>query len=137
MMNNKVKRFIVVVAPFVLMAALIVCASYAVNNLRLPRCFFYTVLHFHCPGCGMIRACESLLRGDILLSLRNNFMFIGGIVLGALYYLEYALKVFGKKVNFKFLHNPKFIYGFLIFLGVFYVLRNFIPEIAPISEMIK
>lgn len=77
------------------------------------------------------------MRGDIFLSLRNNFMFIGGIVLGALYYIEYALKVFGKKVNFKILHNPKFIYGLLIIIGIYVVLRNFIPEIAPISEMIK
>lgn len=85
----------------------------------------------------MTRAGYALINGDILLSLRNNIMLVGGIVLGGAYYLEYTLKVFGKKVNFKILHNPKFIYGLLIIIGIYVVLRNFIPEIAPISEMIK
>lgn len=59
-------------------------------------------------------------------------MVIGGILLGAVYYIEYALKVFGKNVNFKVLHNRKIIYILLMVLGLFAVARNFIPYIAPI-----
>ena len=131
-MSIKIKRIIVIISPFILITVLAFLAYFVINNVRLPQCFFNKYLHIYCPGCGMTRAAEALMRGDILLSLRNNFMLIGGIVLGLLYYIEYALKVFGKKVNFKVLHNPKVIYAFLILLGVFFVLRNFIPAIAPV-----
>lgn len=130
-MNIKLKRFIVIFLPPALIALFFICASFVVRHISFPQCFFNKYLGIYCPGCGITRAVKALLRGDIVFSLRNNFMVLGGIVLGALYYLEYALKVFGKKVRFKFLHKPVLIYGFLIFLGVFAVLRNFIPAIAP------
>lgn len=126
------KRTAVCVVPVLLLIILYIIAKNVFSYITFPPCVFYTHMHFLCPSCGMTRAAIALFNGDLFLSLRSNFMLIGGFMLGFVYYLEYALRVFGKNVNFRIIHSPKVIYGFLIFLGVFYFVRNFIPYIAPI-----
>ncbi len=79
----------------------------------------------------MTRAAAALIHGDILLSLRQNLMLVLGIIIFAVYYLEFAIWAFGKPVRFP-IHNIKLLYVFLAFLAIYSIARNFVPAIAPI-----
>lgn len=72
------------------------------------------------------------MRGDILLSLRQNFLLITLIILSVVYYIEYLLRSFGVKINLKPLHNIKLLWTALIFVGLFTVAKNIFPVLAPI-----
>lgn len=79
----------------------------------------------------MTRSVIALINGDIVLSLRNNALIILGISLLVALYLEFAFKVFGKRLRLP-IHSNRFIIGALIFVGVYSVLRNFVPILAPV-----
>ncbi len=41
-----------------------------------PRCLFFHLTGFYCPGCGNTRALYALLHGNLLQSLRCNAMLL-------------------------------------------------------------
>ncbi len=67
-----------------------------------------------------------------MLSLRQNILLVIGMIIAAVYYIELLLKAFGVKIDLKPLHSIKTLWGALIFLGVFTVLRNVFPVLAPV-----
>lgn len=91
----------------------------------------YMILGIYCPGCGCTRAVQALVDGNILLSLRQNASVIIGIISALLIYSEYFFKAFGIKTSNPF-RNHIFVWVFIIALGLYYILRNFIPVLAPI-----
>ncbi len=72
------------------------------------------------------------MRGDVLLSLRQNPLLITGMVLLLVYYIGFLVRAFGKSLKIRFLHSPKVLWAALVFLAVFTVLRNIVPGLAPI-----
>ncbi|MBE6825145.1 MAG: DUF2752 domain-containing protein [Ruminococcaceae bacterium] len=130
---TKSQKIFYIVLPFVLIPVLVILGRYISNYTHLfPPCPSYTLLHFSCPGCGTTRAVTALLHGDILLSLRQNPFVIIGIVLIALVYVEFLLKVFNKKLPFEIFSNMKITWTVLIALGIFTVMKNIFPILAPI-----
>ncbi|MCI6653470.1 MAG: DUF2752 domain-containing protein [Ruminococcus sp.] len=125
------ERILVILLPIITVTVLYFAAVFVAKNVTLPRCLTYKYFGIYCPGCGMTRSVIALLHGDILLSLRNNALIIFGILLLLAIYLELVFKAFGKRLRFP-IHSNKFIIGTLILIGVYSVLRNFIPFLAPI-----
>ncbi|MGN0459424.1 MAG: DUF2752 domain-containing protein [Ruminococcus sp.] len=125
------KRILVILLPIISVILLYFVAVFVAKNIPLPQCLTYKYLGVYCPGCGMTRSVIALLNGDILLSLRDNALIILGILLVLAIYLELVFKVFGKRLRFP-IHSNKFIFGVLIFIGVYSVLRNFVPFLAPV-----
>lgn len=108
-------------------------AVFALSNFSFWQCPINSFLHIYCPGCGTTRAVTSLFHGDILLSLRQNAVILVVIILALAWYIELVLRVFGKNVRFPLIHNAKFYYILLAVWLAYAVLRNFIPEIAPVG----
>lgn len=125
------ERILVVLLPIISAILLYFVAVFVAKNITLPQCLTYKYFEIYCPGCGMTRSVIALLHGDILLSLRDNALIIFGILLLFALYLELVFKVFGKRLRFP-IHSNKFIIGILILMGVYSVLRNFVPFLAPV-----
>ena len=130
------QKALVIIAPF---AAAAVCGATAYLILRyvtLWPCPSYTLLHIFCPGCGSTRAVSALLHGDFLLALRQNLAVPVMLLLAVLYYLEFALKVWGVRFRFPLLHNKVFIAALFAFWLIYAIVRNFVPAIAPTETTI-
>jgi hypothetical protein len=88
-----------------------------------PVCMFHSVTGLNCPGCGMTRALYALLHGNLRLALKDNALFV--FTLAAL--MGWSGRLICRKLKKQpatFNVAPKFLWGFLIVVLVFAVLRN-------------
>ena len=133
MQYKRWQKALVIIAPF---AAAAVCGAAAYLILRyvtLWPCPSLTLLHIYCPGCGSTRAVAALLHGDLLLALRQNSVIPVMLLMAVLYYLEFALKVWGVRFRFPVIHNKVFITALFVCWLIYAVVRNFVSAIAPIE----
>ena len=126
-------KVLVFAVPAISLAYLCAIAYFALKNFSFWPCPYYTYMHVYCPGCGMTRAVTALMRGDILMSLRQNVLALFGIVVALMFYIELVLKVFGRDFKFPLIHSLKFWMIVIAFIFAFTVARNFVPEIAPVG----
>lgn len=137
-MEESLKRYktyqkvLVILLPFVSIAALWLLAHFGLKYVMLPECNFYKWTGLYCPGCGDTRAVIALMNGDIPLSLRQNALIIVLLLILIVLYIELLLKVVFEKRFKSPVLNLKFLWIFLILFAVYSVVRNFIPAIAPI-----
>ncbi len=118
----KVKYLLVGIGIFVLLS--LYYFSNPSGSNYFPKCPFYTLTGFYCPGCGSQRALHQLLHFKIIETLNYNALYILG--LGTIIYniLINALNVYFNKNYYNILYHPKtpIIIGIIIVL--FWVLRN-------------
>lgn len=126
------QKVLVILLPFVSVAALWLLAHFVLKYVMLPECQFYKWTGLYCPGCGDTRAVIALMNGDVLLSLRQNALIIALLLLGIAMYAELLLKVVFEKKFKSPVFNLKFLVIFLILFLSYAVVRNFVPAIAPI-----
>lgn len=89
-----------------------------------PRCIFYSISGYYCPGCGSQRAIHNLLHLDLAGVVSNNLLFLPAILAIVYHYLHPLLN---RKLNWKLPNifylkdTPWIIFGIIV---VFWVLRN-------------
>ena len=126
-------KILVIAVPILSITFLGAVLALILANFQLMQCISYTYLHVLCPACGATRAVTSLMHGDILLSLRQNAAVILLIIIALMWYIELVLRIFGKNVRLPFIHNVWFYVILGVILIAYLVLRNFIPQIAPVG----
>ena len=91
--KNRVRK-IIYRDSIILLAGILYAVFVRLTGLAVP-CIFRTLTGWQCPGCGITRACLSLLKGEIRTSFSyNSFLYIAGpciiylIVRGALNYIK-------------------------------------------------
>lgn len=95
-----------------------------------PTCYVYELTRFYCPGCGNTRSVISLLNLNILQSLKYNITPISLVIFFTLYFIQIYLKHLNKKVTL--IPTSKYFWIFIfIFFMSYFILRNFIPVLAP------
>jgi hypothetical protein len=91
--KNRVRK-IIYRDGIILLAGILYAVFVRLTGLAVP-CIFRTLTGWQCPGCGITRACLSLLKGEIRTSFSYNpFLYIAGpciiylIVRGDLNYIK-------------------------------------------------
>lgn len=84
----------------------------------MPKCTFYVLTGWKCPGCGGQRALHYLLKGEIWESFKQNpLLYFATVYIG-------AVLTYGKR--FKFLTGIKACVFWLAGIIGFWILRNVI-----------
>ena len=130
-MNKKMKIAVAVSAPTAVILMYIFKEQVLGIATSLGICVFYTVTGIYCPGCGNTRCVRAMLNGDFLLAVRNNasLPFIAFLLLCL--YIELVADIFGRKIKI-LPRKPWIWYTVLGLFGVYFIVRNFIPAIAPV-----
>ncbi len=95
-------------------------------------CLFHLVTGYYCPGCGNTRSADALLHGNIPLALRNNAVLPFLVIILIILYIELILSVLGKPRK---LLPRKTWFWWLVggVFAVYFVVRNFVPWLAPVA----
>lgn len=131
-LSRKQKAGIVVAIPVLLIIVYIFRDDIMGLSRFLGVCVFHEVTGLHCPGCGNTRSLRALLNLHPWIAVRNNPAMPTLAIIGIFAYIELITDVFGKKIKILPRSIP-FWYTILGLFGVFYIVRNFVPVLAPIS----
>ncbi|EMI17575.1 putative membrane protein [Rhodopirellula maiorica SM1] len=123
-----------------IVAILVVCAATGIVLLQaiqpnhdswFPKCQFYQVTGIHCPGCGATRAVLALLRGDVLLAVRNNALLILGGPLLVIYIVRQ-----NRRPNFDPRSTLRIMSIMMTVLVLFFIARNIpTPSTSPFAPI--
>lgn len=93
------------------------------TEVVFPKCGFYVLTGWKCPGCGSQRALHALLHGDVLAAFRLNMWIPVAII-----YIAFVVTamLFGKQGSrfSEIVTNKYLLAAFLVFTLLWFVLRN-------------
>ena len=125
MVLTKLNKNIIVILSVALVPVLSLYFNYNPAESELfPKCLFYHLTGHFCPGCGTQRAAYKILHGDIFGGLNHNFLIILLPIILTYDVVIYTIKKHSGKLVKNVLHHPKTIYGILVLVLLFWVLRN-------------
>lgn len=80
LMEKKEQVFrILIIAAAVIVLSLVYFVIDARHSGFFPRCPFFVVTGFLCPGCGSQRAVSSLLHADIIQAMHYNILLVASL----------------------------------------------------------
>ncbi|MBO4371372.1 MAG: DUF2752 domain-containing protein [Bacteroidales bacterium] len=96
------------------------------SGVRFPKCGFYVLTGYKCPGCGTQRALHHLLHGDIIGAVKQNFL----VFLAAPFILLVTLAKKNSRFSEKFPRIAAAFTGYrstliaVVAIFVFWITRN-------------
>ena len=90
----------------------------------LPKCPLYKTTGLFCPGCGSQRATHQLLNFNILKALQHNILYFVGLIIFIYHGIITGINILSEKKKYNYLYHPKTPIALLIFIILFWVLRN-------------
>lgn len=93
----------------------------------LPKCSFYTVTGYQCPGCGSQRAIHNLLQFKIYNAIKENLLFVIAIpylILGAYFDIFNPKNIRALKIQ-KFFFGLPAIWTVFFLIIIYWIIRNF------------
>jgi hypothetical protein len=90
----------------------------------LPACPLYVTTGYACPGCGLTRGFHALFHGDVVTALDFNALIPIFVVIFGFFYLSLVRFAIRGKGFPNWSISIYAVYGFLVFLLAFGVLRN-------------
>lgn len=127
---KKNKRLIMILlAPILIILSLYIYLNF-LKNISVP-CPIRLFTGIYCIGCGGTRCIKEFLHGHFLLAMRQNFIVFVGIVFLFLKWIQEIFSLCGKKIKL-IPENRIFLTAVSGILIIYAVLRNLIPQLAPI-----
>ncbi len=111
---------------FVVLMVVVAFFYFSINPATsrfVPRCVFFTLTGFKCPGCGCQRAVHSLLHGDVTAALHYNAFFLAAVPVIVLYLLNDYTKLIPSRVGEIITHHYT-IAAIAVVVVLWWVLRN-------------
>lgn len=128
--NNRLLTLLIL-GPILPLAALLLLRDSIIRwSASFPVCPFYRLFHLYCPACGNTRSVVSLLKLDLLSSLRYNITPLFLLALGLLLYGEGILFAMGRRRHLV-PRNGVFLFCCVGGMLLYYAVRNFIPFLVP------
>ncbi len=89
-----------------------------------PVCPLHATTGLNCPGCGLTRGFHALFHGDVFGALHFNALLPVYLLVGIYLFVSLGLIVVrGRGLSFN-VFKPQLLWGFLIVLIVFGIVRN-------------
>jgi len=88
-----------------------------------PKCLFYSLTGYSCPGCGTLRALHDLLHLDIAGAFRHNAFLVCSLPLVALLMILEQRKETNTRIRTLF-NSPVFILFLISLVLGWWILRN-------------
>lgn len=133
---NKTLKKLTVANVIVLIAAVcfIIVSKYFFGREEYI-CNFYALTHMYCPGCGGTRAVYSLMRLDIVSSLRYNITVPFGIFVYIYYNIRGYIAAFKNNVSYFENQKYKLCTALAVVLVLNFVIKNLLLVIWGIDIM--
>ncbi|MBQ3656142.1 MAG: DUF2752 domain-containing protein [Bacteroidales bacterium] len=117
----KLKYILFIISGLLAVVLIVIVLKFYYQNdplqsVEMPKCTFFVLTGWKCPGCGGQRALHHLLKGEIWQSFCQNPL----LYFATAYII--AVLSFGKK--YKFLTGIKACSAWLIGILAFWILRN-------------
>lgn len=94
------------------------------RKYAFPKCPFFVISGFKCPGCGSQRAIYSLLHLEIIQAIQQNAFFVFSLpIIPVLIYAEIRRNTNNKL--YVLVNNKLYIYWYLSLTLIWWVIRNF------------
>lgn len=104
-------------------------------KLLFPDCMFKSVLHIYCPGCGGTRAILSFFKLRIIDAFFYN-PFVSCIVICiSFFYIKIGILLIKNKGTAEYDINLIWLWSTLIFLLIFFVVRNLLLIFAGVDYL--
>lgn len=122
------KSYLLIVGIILLLILILIYKFFNPQQYNLfPKCPFYAITGYKCPGCGSQRAIHYLLNFDLHNAWRQNFLLIIAIP----YIITGLIFEYQKHPTPKMLQWRKILFGYkaiiIVFIIVmsFWIIRNF------------
>lgn len=128
MLSERGKRIAVIatICCVLLCVAMIYYFFSPTESKYFPKCMFYTLTGWECPGCGVQRAFSALLHGEIAQAIAYNPF----LCLGVPYLLLALIANFGRgpmaERIARIVCHRYVVWGFVVMYFVWWILRNLI-----------
>lgn len=128
---NLSKKIIYILATTALVAVVVFYFNFSPKEFNFfPKCPFYVVTGFHCPGCGSQRAFHEILHGNIIAGIQHNLLVILAVlVIAYKFFVFFRNKANPEKSSRNLLYHNAAPWIILILVVGFWIIRN-IP-LAP------
>lgn len=77
--NNKIITKLLVIIVLIIAVVLVYHLFSPEENSFYPKCIFYSITGYKCPGCGTQRSLHYLLNGDIASAFKSNALIMTAI----------------------------------------------------------
>lgn len=129
--SKTIRLLIAIATPLLAIALITIAYQLLARSVHFPVCIFHRLTGGWCPACGNTRCVIRLMHFEPIQAMRSNITIPFLTVLLICLYIENLLAIFGKNIYILSRRGTVWYVVIGIFI-LYYILRNFIPILAPV-----